>query len=103
MKNYVLGFLFSPDLESVALILKNRPAFLEGKLNGIGGHVEEDESPMSAVIREFEEETGLATAREDWTLVDVGNFKDGARIATFGGVGGRKCPTRSSGPDSLVP
>ena len=39
---YVTGFLFSPDKKSVVLINKNRPAFQVGKLNGVGGKIEEN-------------------------------------------------------------
>jgi 8-oxo-dGTP diphosphatase len=62
---YVLGFLFGPinaTNRQVALIKKNRgPEFNIGKLNGIGGHVEQDEQPYNAMIREFEEETSFRT------------------------------------------
>ena len=58
MKAYVLGFAFSPDTKRVALIRKNRPTWQAGKLNGIGGHLEANEQPHVAMVREFEEETG---------------------------------------------
>lgn len=64
--NYVVGFMFSTDWKHVALILKKRPIWQEGLLNGIGGKVEENESVIKAMIREFEEETGLYT--EEWTI-----------------------------------
>jgi len=59
MIDYVLGFFFSPDLSQVVLIQKNRPAEQLGKLNGVGGRVEENELPHSAMAREFKEEAGL--------------------------------------------
>jgi 8-oxo-dGTP diphosphatase len=68
MKKYVVGFMFSTDLQFVALIRKNRPEWQAGKLNGIGGKIEEDESPRDAMIREFYEETGVLTASDDWTI-----------------------------------
>ena len=47
--------------EDVALIRKNRPAWQKGKLNGIGGHIEQtDKTPYDAMVREFEEETGFS-------------------------------------------
>lgn len=67
-KRMVVGFAFN-DFDLVWLIRKNRPAFQEGLLNGIGGHVEEGEEPEEAMIREFEEEAGLRV--EDWTHVAV--------------------------------
>lgn len=59
MKNYVVGFAISRDHRKVALILKNRPKWQIGLLNGIGGHIKEDETPAEAMIREFQEEAGL--------------------------------------------
>lgn len=56
MKGYVLGFLFSQDKRHVALILKKRPEWQAGCLNGIGGKIEKDETPLQAMIREFKEE-----------------------------------------------
>ena len=58
MKKYVLGFAFDEKKNDVALILKNRPEWQAGHLNGIGGHLEYMEGPKNAMIREFEEETG---------------------------------------------
>jgi len=54
---YVAGFLFSPNLEEVALIRKNKPEWQKGKLNGIGGKIEEGEDSIQAMCREFSEET----------------------------------------------
>lgn len=63
MKSYVVGFALSE--KRVALIQKNRPAWQAGKLNGIGGHIEEsDHFPLAAMRREFEEETGIYL--HDW-------------------------------------
>ena len=56
MKSYVLGFCFSSDHSKVVLIEKNRPDWQAGRLNGIGGHVEEGETPFEAMRREFREE-----------------------------------------------
>lgn len=68
---YVCGFAFNGP--HVALILKNRPAHLAGKLNGIGGKLEEgDSSPEAAMAREFLEEAGVATTADEW--VKVGEF-----------------------------
>ncbi len=38
---------------------KNHNSFVEGKLNGVGGHFEKGEEPYEAAIREINEETGL--------------------------------------------
>jgi 8-oxo-dGTP diphosphatase len=68
MINYVVGFMFSKDKQFVALIRKNRPAWQAGKLNGIGGKVEDGEMPREAMSREFEEETGVWTSLDEWTI-----------------------------------
>lgn len=58
MKKYVLGFLVDKKFQRVLLIRKTHPAWQAGKLNGLGGHIEECESPIMAMHREFREETG---------------------------------------------
>lgn len=62
---YVLGFAFTTD-GRVALIRKIKPAWQAGKLNGIGGKVEADEDSVSAMVREFREETGVSTPPQAW-------------------------------------
>lgn len=70
MKIYVLGYYFNRDLNRVTLIHKNRPAWQAGKLNGVGGHLEEsDASSMKAMEREFYEETGVTVM--SWREVHV--------------------------------
>lgn len=61
---YVVGFMFSADLRFVLLVLKNRPDWQRGKLNGVGGKIEDTESPEQAMRREFLEEAGIDT--DDW-------------------------------------
>lgn len=58
MQKYVAGFMFDGVNENVALVRKLKPEWQKGKLNGIGGKIEEGETPQVAMIREFEEETG---------------------------------------------
>lgn len=65
MKTYVLGFAFTPN-GKVALIQKNRPEWQAGRFNGIGGHVEDTESHVLAMAREFYEETGVPISQELW-------------------------------------
>jgi len=54
--HYTVGFLFNQDKSKVALIRKNRPVWQFNRLNGIGGHVEEDEESSVCMSREFHEE-----------------------------------------------
>jgi 8-oxo-dGTP diphosphatase len=65
---YVAGFMFDQlDHTKVALIRKNHPAWMAGKLNAIGGKVEQGETELAAMVREFHEETGYPTAQVDWS------------------------------------
>lgn len=68
MKEYVLGFAF--EGQYVLLIRKNKPEWQEGKLNGIGGKIEDfDSCPEEAMVREFWEECGVKTFKSDWHKV----------------------------------
>jgi len=66
MTAYVAGFMFSENGEEVALILKAKPEWQRGKLNGIGGKIETGELPIEAMVREFQEETGYKTDQIQW-------------------------------------
>lgn len=67
MKKYCLGFVFSEDKEYVLLIEKKHPEWQNGKLNGVGGKVEEfDGSVTDAMQREMKEETGLDIPHDEW-------------------------------------
>ncbi len=66
LKRYVVGFLLDQDRSHVVLVRKNRPAWQAGRLNGVGGKIEPDESPSDAMAREFMEETGCWVPPGDW-------------------------------------
>jgi 8-oxo-dGTP diphosphatase len=79
MKNYVVGLVHDGDY--MAFIKKNRPEWQAGLLNGIGGKVEENESFIEAMAREFYEETG--TNINNWReLVDM-TYPGQARIVFY--------------------
>jgi 8-oxo-dGTP diphosphatase len=61
IQKYALGFIFDQARDHVLLIQKMRPAWQRGKLNGIGGKVEDGETFLQAMIRECWEETGIST------------------------------------------
>jgi 8-oxo-dGTP diphosphatase len=63
-KRYVAGFMFYED--AVLLVRKESPDWQRGLLNGVGGKVEVGESGTEAMVREFREETGVATRQSDW-------------------------------------
>lgn len=74
---YVIGLMFNERGNHVALIEKNRPEWQAGKLNGIGGKIEQGESPYETMVREFQEETGVLY--KDWVvsgcMMDPGKFE----------------------------
>jgi len=60
IKTYVVGFMFNPDYSRVALIHKRHgPECVVGRWNGVGGKIEPTESAYHAMVREFQEETGV--------------------------------------------
>lgn len=58
MKKYVVGLIFDKEMEHV-LMLKRLKAPYTNLYNGVGGKIEEQETPKDAMIREIEEETEL--------------------------------------------
>jgi 8-oxo-dGTP diphosphatase len=66
MQKYVVGFIFNKDLDSVLLMHKNRPAWQDGLINGLGGKVEEGEDTFTTISREIEEESGLIIEESEW-------------------------------------
>lgn len=67
MREWVVGFLMDDAATRVVLIRKNRPEWQAGKLNGVGGKVEQDDHALHhSMQREFREEAALDTRRHDW-------------------------------------
>jgi 8-oxo-dGTP pyrophosphatase MutT (NUDIX family) len=66
MKRYTIGALFSPDLERVLLLQKQRPDWQKGRFNFPGGKLELGESVSECIAREFEEETGAVIPATSW-------------------------------------
>jgi 8-oxo-dGTP diphosphatase len=74
---YVCGFMFSDSgiaSPRILLIKKSRPKWQYGCLNGIGGKVEPDETPLQAMNREFQEEAGISGL--EWDHVSTLNGPD---------------------------
>lgn len=61
MSHMVVGFLYRPfgKIWNVALVKKLKPDWQKDNWNGIGGKMEEGETPEEAIKREFYEETQL--------------------------------------------
>lgn len=78
MRRYVVGFAFWRN--KVLLIHKTRgPEYVIGKLNGVGGKIEGEETVISAMAREFGEETGVETWPSLWNHIATmyGNADEG--------------------------
>lgn len=69
MEKYVLGLAFDESNQHVILLMKNRPSFLAGLWNGVGGHIEHNESAEVAMAREFKEEANIDTHSKQWQLL----------------------------------
>lgn len=71
MKKYTLGFVFNKNLDHVLLMHKNRPDWQAGKINGLGGKLEEGEDGVSCIQREVKEESGLDIEKDNWVYAGV--------------------------------
>lgn len=95
-QQYVCGFLFNQDRTAVVLVRKNKPAWQAGKLNGVGGKIEQighrpgeqrTESPQEAMAREFSEEAGVLVLPHDWRLFRTERFGTAASNVSDAGHG----------------
>jgi 8-oxo-dGTP diphosphatase len=68
LNHYVLGFAFDHKSRQVLLINKERPDWQKGRINGVGGKINDDETASEAMTREFNEETGFFTSQATWRL-----------------------------------
>lgn len=84
MKRYSLGFIQSLDGSRVLLMQKNRPVFLAGLYNGVGGHIEEGETPVQAMTRECDEEADLRIPQEAWNSLGVITDNEHYEVHVFG-------------------
>jgi 8-oxo-dGTP pyrophosphatase MutT (NUDIX family) len=89
LTRYVIGFAFTEDKSQVALIHKSRSRsgfeWQIGKLNGLGGKIAAaitpeayGEPPRDAMVREFQEESGVCVQADEWEL--CGRFGNGTFV-----------------------
>lgn len=71
MRKYVVGFLFNETGDEVALVRRNHPPSQDGKLNGVGGHVEDGETFDEAMRREALEEWGKPFGEVGWEHYEI--------------------------------
>lgn len=85
VKRYTVAFLFAPDLLSVWMVTKLRPAWQAGALNGIGGKLEPGEHPDDGIVREIKEETAAEFTRDQLDYVGYmhGTNNDGAKFLVY--------------------
>lgn len=69
MIHSTLGFIYTPDFQQVLLIEKEKPEFHKGKLNGLGGKNEPNETALACITREVKEESGLFIAETEWLAI----------------------------------
>jgi 8-oxo-dGTP diphosphatase len=81
-QEYVVGFIFSEDKKQVALIRKNRPEWQAGLLNGVGGKIDNNESPISCMSRECQEETNAIIPITEWNAY-AEFFGDWGKVYVF--------------------
>lgn len=65
MTEYVCGLSMDPS-NTILMVRKLKPEWQKGKLNAIGGKIEEGETPLEAMKREWIEETGLIADVGEW-------------------------------------
>ncbi len=87
MKLLTVGFIFDQSLESVLLVHKQKPDWQIGKLNGVGGKVEDNETGLTCIARECFEETTLNLPASVWhqyaTAVHETNTEEKKQIDFF--------------------
>lgn len=66
---YCCGFLFWRD--RVLLVRKTHPQWQDGLWNGVGGKIEDGETPLTAMVREFAEEAHIEVPPAAWRLFCV--------------------------------
>lgn len=82
-RRFVCGFLFDSPVGNVALIEKNRPAAQKGYLNGLGGIIQQNETPRTAMSRKFLHEGGVLVPSEDWTCFHIERYAKSGDVVYF--------------------
>lgn len=88
-RKFVVGFDMDARCWSVILIRKSTPGFMRGLLNGVGGKIEQGETPEAAMTREYQEEAGVQVP--NWTRFVVRYFHVTGVMVYFFYHSGRSC------------
>lgn len=81
MKRYTVGFVFDKGLRNVLLVGKTHPEWQNGKFNGLGGRIEEGESPIQCMVREVKEEADLFIAEAKWK--EIASIEVGSEVGVI--------------------
>lgn len=70
LEHMSVGFVVSDDMSHVLLLRKTHPEWQAGRLNGIGGHCEKEDTTFADTMRrECLEEVGLDIPKAEWRQV----------------------------------
>lgn len=69
---YTAGFLFCRNDTEVLLVQKQKPGWMRGLLNAVGGKVEAGETSDFCISREFQEETGIPVTVWQFLACELG-------------------------------
>ncbi len=81
MKSYTVGFVINKSHKLVLLINKNRPAWQKGALNGLGGRLQESETPNEGIARSVNREANIETNAEQWRK--IGSIENDGDVIYF--------------------
>ena len=83
-KTMVVGFIFDESMSYVLLMKKNRPDWMAGYFNGVGGHTKDYEPTRATMSRETEEEVGIQIPETVWVHVcNIINYEKEAIIDCY--------------------
>lgn len=68
----IASYLILRDGDKVLLSKRANTGWMDGKYSMVAGHVEADETPIDAMLREAKEEAGIEIRPEDLKMVHIG-------------------------------
>jgi 8-oxo-dGTP pyrophosphatase MutT (NUDIX family) len=68
----IASYLVLRDGDKVLLSKRANTGWMDGKYTMVAGHIEADETPLQALIRETREEAGIDVKPEDAKIVHIG-------------------------------
>jgi 8-oxo-dGTP pyrophosphatase MutT (NUDIX family) len=68
----IASYLVLRDGDKVLLSKRANTGWMDGKYSMVAGHIEADETPIQALIRETREEAGIDVKPEDMEIVHIG-------------------------------